>query len=61
VRIPAAGLDITFAPGETIHTESSYKFSRDELVRLARQCGFREQATYTDNGGRYALGVFIVA
>jgi len=61
VRIPAAGLDLTLASEETIHTESSYKFSHEELARLARQCGFREQAAYTDTGGRYTLGVFIVA
>jgi dimethylhistidine N-methyltransferase len=60
VRIPAAGLDITFDPDETIHTESSYKFSHEEIAALALQSGFREFAAYTDNGGRYALGVFTV-
>jgi dimethylhistidine N-methyltransferase len=60
VRIPAAGLDIVFAPDETIHTESSYKFTREEIAQLARDCGLREKTTYTDSGGRYALGIFSV-
>lgn len=61
VHIGAADLDVPFSVGETIHTESSYKFSRDEIVALARQCGYRERTTYSDAGARYALTLFTVA
>ena len=60
VRIPAAGLTVDFTSGERIHTESSYKFTREEIVALAEACGYRERITYTDAAARYALGLFVV-
>ena len=61
VRIPAAGLTVDFAAGEAIHTESSYKFTRAEIVALAKSCGFDEKKTYTDAAGRYAISLLTVA
>jgi L-histidine N-alpha-methyltransferase len=61
VRIPAADLVVDFAAGEAIHTESSYKFTREGIVALANDCGFVEKKTYTDAAGRYALSLLIVA
>ncbi|MBV8580403.1 MAG: L-histidine N(alpha)-methyltransferase [Candidatus Eremiobacteraeota bacterium] len=60
VRIPAAKLNVDFAAGETIHTESSYKFAREEIVALAKHCGLAEKTTYTDAAVRYALSLFTV-
>jgi dimethylhistidine N-methyltransferase len=60
-RIPVAGLEVDFAPGEAIHTESSYKFTRPEIVALANSCGFTEKKTYTDAAGRYAVSLLLVA
>jgi L-histidine N-alpha-methyltransferase len=60
VRIGAAELTVPFSVGDTIHTESSYKFNREEIVELARRCGYRERKTFTDAGARYALSLFIV-
>ncbi len=60
VRIPASGLTVDFAAGETIHTESSYKFTREEVVVLAASCGYAEKKTYTDAAGRYALSLLTV-
>jgi dimethylhistidine N-methyltransferase len=60
VRIGGAGLHVPFSVGETIHTESSFKFSREEIVALARRCGFAESKTFTDAGARYALTLFTV-
>jgi L-histidine N-alpha-methyltransferase len=60
-HIPAAGLSVDFAAGETIHTESSYKFTREQIVALAAECGFAEQKTYTDTASRYALSLLTVA
>lgn len=40
VRIGALDLTVTFAPGETIWTESSHRFSLDELRTWAAEAGF---------------------
>jgi L-histidine N-alpha-methyltransferase len=60
VRIGAADLRVPFSVGETIHTESSYKFTREEIVALAACCGYTERKTFTDAGCRYALTLFTV-
>jgi L-histidine N-alpha-methyltransferase len=60
VRISRADVTVDFAAGDAIHTESSYKFSRDEIVALARRCGYNERTTYTDTAGRYALSLLTV-
>jgi L-histidine N-alpha-methyltransferase len=60
VAVPLAGLTLDFAAGDAIHTESSYKFSRDEIVELARGCGYAERTTYSDTAGRYALSLLTV-
>ena len=44
-----------FAPGETIHTENSYKYSFDGFRDLARQAGWLEQALWTDGGGNFSV------
>jgi dimethylhistidine N-methyltransferase len=60
VRVGAADLMVPFSVGEPIHTESSYKFAREELIELARRCGFAELRTFSDAGQRYALTLFTV-
>jgi L-histidine N-alpha-methyltransferase len=40
VRVPAARLDITFEPGETIWTESSYKYRPADVVAMLDRAGF---------------------
>jgi dimethylhistidine N-methyltransferase len=61
VHIPAAELELDLAKGETIHTESSYKFSREEITALGKRSGFVEKGSYTDAARRYALTLFTVA
>jgi L-histidine N-alpha-methyltransferase len=60
VRIPAADVVVDFAAGDEIHTESSYKFTCEEIVALAASCGYAEKNTYTDAAGRYALSLLTV-
>jgi dimethylhistidine N-methyltransferase len=60
VRIGGAGLNVPFSVGETIHTESSHKFTRGEIVALAGRCGYSERRTFTDAGARYALSLLTV-
>jgi L-histidine Nalpha-methyltransferase len=47
VQVPAARLDLRFAAGETIWTESSYKFTTDGVARLLDQAGLRTIEQWT--------------
>jgi len=49
------GRKIDFAAGETIHTESSYKFSVEEFQRLASACGFEPETVWTDPDGLFSV------
>jgi L-histidine Nalpha-methyltransferase len=53
--IHRAGLDITMEEGETIWTESSYKFDRDTLGALLASSGFTPEAQWVDERARFAL------
>ena len=55
VNIPAAQLSVEFASFETIHTESSYKFTRKTLAALLDDAGFAIQQTWMDPRQWYAL------
>ena len=44
-----------FRAGETIHTENSYKYSRDGFAELAARAGFAATRTWTDRRGLFAL------
>jgi dimethylhistidine N-methyltransferase len=46
--VHVGGRRFTFARGETIHTENSYKYQPDEFRHLAAQAGFEPQRTWTD-------------
>lgn len=48
VTIGMAGLTVSLASGETIWTETSHKYSHPELLRMARQTGFRSEAQWID-------------
>lgn len=54
VRIDALELEISFAEGETIHTESSYKHNEATLAALAEATGFTIQKHWTDTRGWFA-------
>jgi dimethylhistidine N-methyltransferase len=55
VRI--AGQSIPFAPGETIHTENSYKYTVEGFRTLAAGAGFTERRVLTDARGWFAVFV----
>lgn len=54
VSIPGAACEVSFSAGETIWTESSYKFAQAELDTLARDCGFLTQAQWIDSAWPFA-------
>lgn len=56
VRVAAAGVDILIHDGESIWTESSYKYTTDDVAGLLARCGFgRQAAEWTDDAARFVL------
>ena len=53
VRLRAANVDITFAEGEPIWTESSYKYRLDDLAPMLGRAGFHAIGQWTE--GTFAL------
>ena len=52
-------MEITFAAGERIHTENSYKSDASELDALAARTGFDCARRWTDAAGRFSSNLFI--
>lgn len=59
VTIRDLGLEVSFAQGETIHTESSHKFDREQIATLAADTGFELRQMWTDSEGRFASNLLI--
>ena len=59
VRIPKANLSVSFGVDETIWTESSHKYSRPELLRLAMAARFRFEAQWVDEEWPFAETLLI--
>lgn len=57
VDIPPAGLSLPFAPGETIWTESSYKYDIDTFDAMLSTASFTTSARWVDSEGRFLLTV----
>jgi dimethylhistidine N-methyltransferase len=55
VHIPAAGLRITLQRGESIWTESSYKYTIDGLTSLIQGTAFQPIRHWIDGEDRFAL------
>ncbi len=55
VRIPAAELDFVIGAGESIWTESSYKYHPRGLVRMLERVGFQLIEQWVDREQRFAL------
>lgn len=59
VHIRVAELSVEFAEGETIWTESSHKYSAEEVVRMANHTGFRCEAQWIDDQWPFAENLLI--
>jgi len=57
--IRALGTDIRFAQGESIHTESSYKFDLDDIARMAGAADLALRQTWKDDGGKFACSLLV--
>ena len=55
VRIPKAGVVADFQDGETLHTESSYKYEPRDVDRLVASAGFRRERRWVDGDAGFAL------
>lgn len=55
VSIPGAGLEFTMAAGETIWTESSYKYEPEGVSDMLARAGFSPRAQWVDDDARFAL------
>lgn len=54
-KVTVAGSNFEFRPGETIHTESSYKYSPESFAALARGAGWTLLDRWTDAKGNFAV------
>jgi L-histidine Nalpha-methyltransferase len=57
VAVDMLGLDVSFIAGETIWTESSYKFSNDDILRMAQESGFALERVWSDSQARFACNL----
>ena len=55
VRLPALDLEVTFAQGETIHTENSYKYARGQAETMLVAAGFKAEQCWMDERGWFAV------
>jgi L-histidine N-alpha-methyltransferase len=59
VSIPAAEVVVEFREGETIWTESSHKYSADEIIEMSRNSGFRCETQWIDDQWPFAENLLI--
>jgi len=55
------GHNFSFRPGESIHTENSYKYSLDRFTALARDAGWRVAESWTDKGRMFSVHALVTA
>ena len=61
VQIPESGATCTLAPGETIWTESSYKFRIGQIRTLMAEAGFGQVDEWIDDDWPFMEGLWAVA
>jgi L-histidine Nalpha-methyltransferase len=59
VHIPVADISVDFIEGETIWTESSHKYSQDEIFQMALAAGFRCEAQWLDEAWPFAENLLV--
>src|ERR1700753_4287353 len=53
------GTSLTFRPGESIHTENSYKYSIERFGALARGSGWKVRESWTDPRGMFSVHAMV--
>ncbi|WP_438015054.1 L-histidine N(alpha)-methyltransferase [Sorangium sp. So ce315] len=59
VRVGALGLDVAFEEGESIWTESSYKYEPDGVVRMGERAGFRCFRQWIEPSGQFSTTLLL--
>lgn len=59
VHVRSIGLRTSFRAGERIHTESSYKYTDDELESLGRAAGFRSASRWHDGAQLFSVHLLV--
>jgi len=59
VRIPRAGVEVSFRQDETIWTENSHKYTPDLVASMAQRAGFRCEAQWSDEEWPFAESFLI--
>lgn len=54
-RVRVDGQEFAFVPGESIHTENSYKYTVEEFQGLAAQAGFVDEQVWTDDAALFSV------
>jgi len=55
------GRSFPFRAGESIHTESSYKYSLERFAALARGSGWTPRATWTDAASMFSVHALVAS
>jgi dimethylhistidine N-methyltransferase len=55
------GRSFSFRAGESIHTESSYKYSLDRFTALARGSGWSPRQSWTDEAGMFSVHALVAS
>jgi dimethylhistidine N-methyltransferase len=55
IHIAGAAFEFSMRAGESIWTESSYKFRAEDIAAIVQQCGFRVGAQWVDRDAGFAL------
>jgi dimethylhistidine N-methyltransferase len=55
------GTSISFRPGESIHTENSYKYSVERFAALARGSGWKVRESWTDDNRMFSVHALTVS
>ncbi len=58
--VDIAGARVNFVSGETIHTESSYKYTDARFAALVARAGFRLEKTWKDPAGLFSIRYLIL-
>jgi dimethylhistidine N-methyltransferase len=53
------GTSFSFRPGESIHTENSYKYSIERFAALARDAGWRVRESWTDANAMFSVHALV--
>lgn len=56
-KVSVAGHSFWFRKGETIHTESSHKYSKNSFAEIAQRAGLAVSCTWTDADNQFAVSL----